>query len=88
MLNYVIILAVLFLSSILKFIANLNCVFDSCDISACQQIIEDSHSDFEPVESFHNRSDVMVVGGFSNSKDESILNSLEALYLVTFMFIN
>ena len=30
---------------------------------------------------FENRSDVVVFWGFSNSTDESILNSLEAIYL-------
>jgi len=30
---------------ILEFIVNHNCVYDSCDISACHQIIEDSDSD-------------------------------------------
>ena len=36
---------------------------------------------FEPVEFFENRSDVMVFWHFSDSTDESILNSLEAVYL-------
>jgi len=36
---------------------------------------------FEPVEVFENMSDVLVYWGFSGSTDESILNSLEAVYL-------
>ena len=36
---------------------------------------------FEPVEFFENMSDVVVVGGFSDSTGESILNRLEAVYL-------
>ena len=36
---------------------------------------------FEPVEFFENRSDVVVFRGFGNSTGESILNSLEAVYL-------
>ena len=36
---------------------------------------------FEPVEFFKNRSDVVMFWGFSNSTGESILNSLEAVYL-------
>ena len=33
------------------------------------------------MEYFENRSDVVVFWGFSNSTGESILNSLEAVYL-------
>ena len=33
------------------------------------------------MEFFENRSDVVVFWGFSNSTGESILNSLEAVYL-------
>ena len=36
---------------------------------------------FEPVEFLENRSDVVMFWGFSNSTGESILNSLEAVYL-------
>jgi len=36
---------------------------------------------FEPVEFFEIRSDVVVFWGFSDSRGESILNSLEAIYL-------
>ena len=36
---------------------------------------------FEPVEFFENRSDVVVFWGFSNSMGESILNSLDSVYL-------
>src|SRR6218665_3033663 len=36
---------------------------------------------FEPVEFFENRSDVVVFWGFSNRTGESILNSLDAVYL-------
>ena len=36
---------------------------------------------FEPAEFLENRSDVVMFWGFSNSTGESILNSLEAVYL-------
>ena len=36
---------------------------------------------FQPVEFFENRSDVAVFWGFNDSRGESILNSLEAVYL-------
>ena len=36
---------------------------------------------FEPVEFLENRSDVVMFLGFSNSTGESILDSLEAVYL-------
>src|SRR6218665_638685 len=36
---------------------------------------------FEPVEFLENRSDVVMFWGFSESTGESILNSLEAVYL-------
>ena len=36
---------------------------------------------FEPVEFLENRSDVVMFWSFSNSTGESILNSLEAIYL-------
>ena len=36
---------------------------------------------FEPVEFLENRSDVVMLWGFSNSTGKSILNSLEAVYL-------
>src|SRR6218665_1509298 len=38
-------------------------------------------SHFEPVEFFENRSDVVLFWGFSDSTGESIMNSLEAVYL-------
>ena len=37
---------------------------------------------FEPVAFLENRSDVVMFWAFSNSTGESILNSLEAVYLV------
>jgi len=36
---------------------------------------------FKPVEFFENGSDVVVFWGFSDSTSESILNSLEVVYL-------
>jgi len=45
LLNYLIILADMYLFPILEFIVNHNCVYDSCDISACHQINEDSDSE-------------------------------------------
>ena len=41
----------------------------------------DSFRYFEPVEFLENRSIVVVFWGFSYSTGESILNSLEAVYL-------
>jgi len=38
------------------------------------------------VELFENRSDVVVFWGFSDSTGESILNSLEAVYLSDIYF--
>jgi len=45
------------------------------------RFVFDSFRYFEPVEVFENRSDVVVFWGFSDSTVESILNSLEAVYL-------
>jgi len=45
LLNYLIILVVMYLFSILEFIVNHNCVYGNCDISDCRQINEDSDSD-------------------------------------------
>ena len=40
----------------------------------------------EPVECFQKKRDVVVFWGFSSSMDESILNSLKAVYFVRSMF--
>jgi len=42
-LNYIIILIVMYLFSVLEFIVNHNCVYDICDISECRQINKDSN---------------------------------------------
>ena|SRR6218665_1997939 len=47
---------VIYLFSILEFIVNHNCVYDSCDISACHQINEDSDSDSENIEDNNARA--------------------------------
>ena len=52
-----------------------------CVIGERYCFVFDSFRYFEPVEFFENRGDVVVFWGFSDSTDESILNSLEAVYL-------
>src|SRR6218665_2928587 len=50
-------------------------------IEVCYDFVLYSFRNFEPVEFFENKSDVVVFWGFSNSTGENILNSLEAVYL-------
>src|SRR6218665_2080117 len=61
LLNYLIISAVMYLFSVLVFVVNHNCICDSCDVSKCHQINEDSDSDHQNDDHFKSTTPIMII---------------------------